>query len=98
MITIIKGHGIGKLYVNTDLDLTDITSQIIKYEKPDGTTGQFAAVIDNIAKGILAHELAESDFDQVGYWKAWAYVTKTGGEIGIGEPFIINVVNEGKTF
>jgi len=98
MTTIIKGHGLGKLYAETKYDLSTITAQTIKFIKPDGTEGQFSAVVDSESKGIISHEISETDFDQVGYWKCWAYITEDDSSIGIGEPFIVKVVEEGDTF
>lgn len=93
----------GKIYKNqtalrisldTDADLSTASAQVIKYTKPDATTGQFTAV--NGGSGVIYYQIVNaSDIDQSGTWKFWAYVTFTGGTIAQGEPVYIVVYNEG---
>jgi len=71
-----------------------VTAHVIKYKKPDATTGQFTAV--NGGNGVIYYQIANSsDLDQIGTWKFWAYVTFTGGKIAQGEPVNIPVYSEG---
>lgn len=95
----------GKIYVGqtalkiealTYTDLTNATDQVIKYKKPDESTGSFAASIVDIKGGILEYDVTSADdLDQAGEWTLWAYVT-FGSSVVPGEPETLEIFNEGE--
>jgi hypothetical protein len=86
----------GKVYVNqtaftvrltTGENIAGATELLIKYIKPDGTTGSWVATENDATEGIIEYTMADADqLDQVGWWTFWAYVTFSDGSIGAGEP------------
>jgi len=95
----------GKVYVGqTALTITATVSQditggtcLIKYKKPDGTTGSFPATIVTAATGVMSYTpVDEDDIDQAGNWTFWGYVTFADGSVAAGEPYKIKIYEEGK--
>jgi hypothetical protein len=91
-----------RIQVDLDLDATEdivgATPVLIKYIKPDGTEGSFTATIEDAFKGIIYYDIVSvSDIDVVGKWTLWAHITFSSGKIAAGEPFIMEVFNEGAT-
>lgn len=94
----------GKIYVGqTALTLTATVGQdvtggtcLIKYKKPDGTYGSFAATIVTASTGVIRYVVQSvNDIAQVGYWVFWGYVTFSDGTVASGEAYRIKVYPEG---
>ena len=94
----------GKIYVGqTALTLTatvdqDVTGAtcLIKYKKPDGTTGSFSATIVTAATGEIKYVVtSSSDIDQAGRWTFWGYVTFADTKVAAGESYKLMVYAEG---
>ena len=93
----------GKIYKNqtalrieldTNIDLSDASSALIKYKKPSGTTGSFTATITG--EKVYYDIVSSSDLDEDGTWTFWSYVTFTSGTVAPGEAVSVKVYNEGK--
>jgi hypothetical protein len=74
MNRIFRGQSALRIILKTFTGLEDIISAIIKYRKPDGTTGEFAAGFADAAKGIIFHECIEGELDMAGWWAFWAFI------------------------
>lgn len=85
------------LRFDTGIDLSTASAAVIKYIKPDGTAGQFSAVLDSpTTDGTISYTVASStDLDQSGYWKMWAYVTFGGTTYAPGSVEKVLVREEG---
>jgi hypothetical protein len=90
-----------KVYINqskltlkcdTKIQLKGVTSSVIKYKKPSGTTGQFTATIDGTK---LVYIVQNNDLNEAGDWIFWSYVTFQDGKSAPGEPFTLTVFEEG---
>jgi hypothetical protein len=68
MSKIFSGQSALRITVRTHTDLEGIISAGIKYRKPDGLCGKFAAGIADAAKGIIFHECLEGEIDACGWW------------------------------
>jgi len=88
-----------KIYVNqsnltlsliTNNTLTDVSSALIKYKRPDGTFGQWTGTVNGT---LVEYALQNGDLYTSGTWVVWVYITFTSGKISIGEPSNL-VVNE----
>lgn len=77
-------------------NLSDATTILIKYKKPDGTIGQWTATVENITAGIIFYNLLSTEPLTVGTWTFWASVTFSDGRIGIGEPKNVVVKAQGR--
>ena len=95
----------GKIYKNqtalritlkTFTDLEDVSLAVIKYRKPDNKTGEFAAAVGDMAKGVIFHEVIEGDIDISGWWSFWAFVTFADGRTAVGEAAKVYVWQEGR--
>ena len=95
----------GKVYVGqTKLKIvTDLNSNIsgstviLKYEKPDGTMGNFSMAITDAVNGITEYVVVSAtDFDMKGHWNMWAYVTYADSKVAAGEPFKLKIYSEGE--
>jgi len=90
------GQTAAQITATVDQDVTGGTC-LIKYKKPDGTTGSFAATIITAATGVIRYVIASADdLDQAGKWKFWAYVTFTDGTVAAGEPYKRIIYNQGE--
>jgi len=93
---IYKGQSALRITLNTFTDLEDILSAVIKYRKPDGKTGEFAAAVGDTAKGVIFHECIEGELDVSGWWSFWAFVTFADGRTAAGEAAKVFIWQEGK--
>lgn len=94
----------GKIYVGqtalriqltANIDISSATTNI-KYQKPDGTVGQWDASILDKDRGSIFYDVVDSTIlDQEGEWIVWAYVTFSNGKVAPGEPVILNIYSEG---
>jgi hypothetical protein len=95
MNRVYKGQTALRLIVKTFIDLSDILSALIKYRRPDGSTGEFLAGVAEVGKGVIFHECIEGDLDCSGWWVFWAYVTFADGRTAAGEPARVFIWDEG---
>jgi hypothetical protein len=82
---VFKGQSALRITVKTLTDLEGIISAIIKYLKPDGTEGSFAAGVGDSGKGIIFHECIEGELDLAGWWAFWAFITFADGRLPPGK-------------
>jgi len=78
-------------------NISDATECLVKYKKPDGTTGSWAASVEDAATGIIYYNLLPADELTAGDWTFWAHVTYSDTRIGIGDATKITVKAEGYT-
>jgi hypothetical protein len=95
MSKIFAGQSALRITVQTYTDLEGITSAGIKYRKPDGLCGEFAAGIADAAKGVIFHECLEGEIDACGWWAFWAFITFADGRTAAGETAKVYVWGEG---
>ena len=93
---IFKGQSALRITLKTFTDLEDVLSAVVKYCKPDGKTGEFAAAVGDTAKGVVFYEVIEGDIDISGWWVFWAFVTFADGRTAAGEAVKVYIWNEGK--
>ena len=77
-------------------DLSTAGTCLIKYKKPDLTTGSWTATIDTENDGEIYYDLLNTEFLTVGTWTFWTHITYTDGRIGIGDPKTITIREEGQ--
>jgi hypothetical protein len=65
--------------------LEGIVSAVIKYRKPNGKSGDFAAAVGDSGKGVISHECIEGEIDLSGWWAFWAFITFADGRTAAGE-------------
>lgn len=72
-------------------------SAIMKYVKPDGTTGQWTAeVAPTGLPQVVRYTIANSsDLDQAGLWKRWCVVTFAASKTAPSDPVYFIVHEEG---
>ncbi|GHV14738.1 hypothetical protein FACS189491_11390 [Spirochaetia bacterium] len=92
---IYKGQSALRLTLKTFTDLEAILSAVIRYRKPDGTSGEFGAGVADTAKGVIFHECLEGEIDISGWWAFWAFITFADGRTAAGETAKVYVWNEG---
>jgi hypothetical protein len=95
MSRIYKGQSALRITIKTFTDLEDIISAVIKYRKPDGSAGEFAAGVSDMAKGLIFHECIEGEIDMAGWWVFWAFITFADGRTAAGEAAKVFIWNEG---
>jgi len=84
-----------RIQLNTEVDLTGISSAAIKYRKPDNTESQFTATVLDAAAGIIYYDLVSAELDQVGKWYFWAYITFGDARVAPGNVASAIVSEEG---
>ena len=92
---IFKGQTALRITLKTFTDLKDAILAVIKFRKPNGVMGEFAAAVGDTAKGVIFHECIEGDLDVWGWWSFWAYVTFVDGRTAAGETAKVYIWNEG---
>jgi hypothetical protein len=92
---IFKGQSALRVILKTFTDLEGIISAVIKYRKPDGSTGSFDAGVSDTAKGVIFHECVEGEIDRAGWWVFWAFVTFGDGRTAAGETAKVFIWHEG---
>ena len=78
------------LKLETGKNLTGISNVKICYRNPINEVGEFAAVVVDETKGIIAHALT-APLAKSGEWKIWAKIVDEQGLTSIGEPTTMNV-------
>jgi len=92
---IFKGQSALRIALKTFCDLEGALMAVIKYRKPNGTIGEFASAISDMAQGIIFHECIEGDIDVSGWWAFWALVTFADGRTAAGETAKVYVWKQG---
>jgi hypothetical protein len=92
---IFKGQSALRITLQTFCNLEGNIAAVIKYRKPDGSTGEFAAAVGDEVKGVIFHEVLEGELDASGWWSFWALVTFADGRTAAGEPAKIYIWTEG---
>jgi hypothetical protein len=95
MARVYAGQSALRITLKTFTDLEGIVSVVIKYRKPDGTTGEFSAGIADSARGVIFHECLEGEIDLSGWWAFWAFITFADGRTAAGDTAKVFVWNEG---
>jgi hypothetical protein len=95
MNRIFAGQSALRITLKTFIDLEGIISAVIKYRKPDGYSGEFAAGVGDTAKGVIFHECIEGEIDMAGWWVVWAFITFGDGRTAAGEAAKVYVWHEG---
>ncbi|MDR3343132.1 MAG: hypothetical protein LBT14_10190 [Treponema sp.] len=95
MHRIFKGQSALRITLKTFTDLEDIIAAVIKYRKPDSSTGEFVAGVNDMTKGVIFHECIEGEIDMGGWWVFWAFITFADGRTAAGETAKVYVWNEG---
>lgn len=78
-------------------DITGADPVLIKYIKPSGATGSFAATITDASTGEITYSVVDAD-DVDGYnnWILWAHITFSDGKKAAGKAFQVKVFKEGE--
>ena len=92
---IFKEQSALRIALKTFTDLEDAILAVIKFRKPNGVIGEFAAAVGDTAKGIIFHECIEGDLDVSGWWSFWAFITFADGRTAAGEVAKIYIWKEG---
>lgn len=70
MSAVFKGQVGVTIKLNLGIDISASGTARIHYKKPDGTTGVWAATIDDASMGLIQYRTtAAADLDQNGVWK-----------------------------
>ena len=92
---IYRGQSALRITLKTFCDLEGVASAVIKYNKPDGSTGELAAAVGDAAQGLIFHECIEGELDAAGLWSFWAFVTFSDGRTAAGETARVYIWKEG---
>ncbi len=96
MSKIFVGQSKLRFQATTGVDITSADPVLIKYKKPDGTTGSWTATIGTESTGIIYYDLTSvSDLDQAGLWTFWAHITFSDSLVAAGEIFTEQIYTEG---
>lgn len=80
----------------TGIDLSQASSVEIQYKKPgDDTILSWTAAIEDTAYGVISYTIqSESELNEVGTWKFWAFVEFTNGKKARGETVTYHIYDE----
>ena len=77
-------------------NITGNTSALIKYIKPDKTSGSWIASIENITTGIIYYDMLPSEELTAGFWYFWPYIVFSDTRVSIGDAVKYDVLPEGE--
>jgi len=92
---IFSGQSALRITIKTFCDLEGVLSAVIKYKKPGGVIGEFAAFVVDMARGVISHECIEGELDVAGWWVFWAFITFEDGRTAAGEAAKVFIWHEG---
>jgi hypothetical protein len=92
---IFKGQTALRITLKTFTGLEDILLAVIKYRKPNGIVGEFAAAVSDSVKGKIFHECIEGEIDVSGWWAFWAFIIFADGRTAAGETAKVYIWSEG---
>jgi hypothetical protein len=95
MKRVFAGQSALRIILKTFTDLESIISAIIRYRKPDGSTGEFTEGAADVEKGVIFHECIEGEIDMAGWRVFWAFITFGDGRTAAGEAAKVFIWNEG---
>jgi len=84
-----------RIQMDTLQDVSDAGTVQIKYIKPDGTTGTWAASKISDENTKIYYDLTGTELDQAGIWILYAYATFSDLRSAPGEPYRMRVYAEG---
>lgn len=84
-----------RLRMHTHIPLTVAGTAYINYIKPDGTTGQWIATIEDAEAGIIYYDVILNDLDVAGVWKLNAIWDPVGDDYFPGCTACLQVKNLG---
>jgi len=96
MAKIFKEQSALRITVKTFTNLEGAETAVIKFCKPDGSTGEFTATVGDPNKGVIFHEVIESEIDISGWWSFWAFITFEDGRTAAGEAAKVYIWEQGK--
>lgn len=95
-MTLYSGQAAVKFTLNGLGNLSDASSVAIKYKRPDGLEGEWNAIIEDEALGVISYELLSTQPLIEGTYKMWAYVVFSDGRPSIGDVVTQRVYKEGE--
>jgi len=93
MHSIVLGHSALRITLRTFRDLGRAANAAIRYRKPNGRGGEFAASVDG---ENIFHDCTAGDIDVAGWWSFWAAVTMGDGRLALGETARVFVRRPGR--
>lgn len=95
MAKIYKGQTELQIKLTANVDVSGATCYI-KYKKPSGEEGQWAAVIQTASTGVIYYNInSADDLDESGKWRLWTYVVWADGDYADGEAVTVKVYDPG---
>jgi len=95
MTGIYVGQSALRISARTGTALADVESCEIRFEKPDGSRGAFAAFVSDATRGVISYDLLGSELDIAGWWKLWVFVVFTDLRTSIGDAVPVFIREEG---
>lgn len=96
MTNIYVGQSALRVSARTGTALADITECEIRYEKPDGTRGQWTAFVSDAERGVVSYDLLGGELDLPGWWRFWVFVTFDDERSAFGDSVRVFVREEGR--
>lgn len=78
------------LFIETNIDLTDVTDHEIQYISPSKVKGSFTSVIESDNR-TLSHSFVDGEIDEEGVWIFYPYVVFSDTRDAYGEPVKMEV-------
>ncbi len=100
MAKLFAGQSELRIRLTMSIDITDATTVQIKYRKPDKTTtGEWDAVTEIEATGVIYYDVLDGDIPAADYgeWLFWAYVVFSDGRNAPGEAVRVKFWKEPST-
>lgn len=97
MMVVYQHQSALRFRVTIDADISEATSVAIRFRKPSGSTGEWAASVEDPINGVIYYDVISSDIlDEVGVWRIWPYITFSDGRSAPGTPLRVAVLPEGE--
>lgn len=97
MIVVYQHQSALRFRVAMDADISDATSVAIRFRKPSGAQGEWAANIEDPINGVIYYDVISPEtLDEIGVWRIWPYITFSDGRSAPGTPLRVAVLPEGE--
>ena len=81
--------------IETGVDLTGVSTTLIKFKKPNGASDSWTASVTDEKGGIIEYDVPKDILDVAGVWKFWASLDFGDGPYP-GTVFEQEIFNEGE--
>ena len=96
MNIVYKGQNALRIRAVCGVDITGAQEKEIRHRKPDGTTANWDATVEDDETGIIYYDLIlVTETALAGTWRCWSYIKFLDGRVAYGNAFEFSIREPG---